>query len=397
MNYIKQSFKKIFLPILIYCVVCVVAGWVTDWVQVLLYNLFTDEKVMVQANMLEYLSMLNTTNTWYTTLISLLGMLVTAPLNMGLYSFCFARLRGETPKIRSLFDFYTSPKRFFGSFAAKNLVSAAIAVATGVISMSIGLFLSFAAEDSGSAAAVTLASMVIGIIVMIVTVVITLFFFFTEYGYALFPEDGVINAVRNSFAMAKRYWLKIVGIMALCAAVYYLLSVLILEVGTYFSPVSHLAFVINIVIMWINITFVHYVLSSDKSKAEADDEQAEETDEDLVVKPYDFFIEEDTRFTDSKTFEAEEIREADILAVLDEMNLADEVKTNWGVKRKLKRLFDDLALEIGEYVSYEGGREISGVEIEEIDERELEFSVAISRGSDSEPFTAVVSVSEVEE
>ena len=83
--------------------------------------------------------------------------------------------------------------------------------------------------------------------------------------------------------------------------------------------------------------------------------------------------------------------------VLDEMNLADEVKTNWGIKRKLKRLFDDLAFEVGEYVTYEGGREISGVEIEEIDERELEISVAISRGSDSEPFTAVVSVSEVEE
>ena len=394
MNYIKQSFKKIFLPILIFCAVFTAVDWVIGWVKLLLYNLFTDETVMVQANFLEYLSMLNATSTWYTTLISLLGMLVTAPLTMGLYSFCFARLRGETPKIRSLFDFYTSPKRFFGSFAAKNLVAAAVAVAAAVISMSIGLFLSFAAEDNGSAAAVTLASIVIGIIVMIVTVVITLFFFFTEYGYALFPEDGVINAVRNSFAMAKRYWLKIVGIMALYGAVNYVFSALFHR----FVFFDMLSFIPTSVTTWIGIIFVHAVLSGDKPKAETADEQAdEENEDDLIVKPYDFFIEEDMRFTDSKTFEAEVIREVDILAVLDEMNLADEVKTNWGVKRKLQRLFDDLALEIGEYVSYEGGREISGVEIEGIDERELEISVAISRGSDSEPFTAVISVSEVGE
>ena len=393
MNYIKQSFKKIFLPILIFCAVFTAFDMLVNWLSMSLYWHFFCENNMLQGNLFDFLELIDMTNNWLVTLISLLGMLVTAPLTMGLYSFCFARLRGETPKIRSLFDFYTSPKRFFGSFAAKNLVAAAVAVATGVISMSIGLFLSFAAEDSGSAAAVTLASMVIGIIVMLVTAVITFFFFFTEYGYALFPEDGVINAVRNSFAMAKRYWLKIVGIIVLSYAVNYVFFSLFHQRSFY----DMLSVIPTTVTTWIKVTFVHAVLSNDKPKAEADDEQGEETDKDLVVKPYDFFIEEDTRFTDSKTFEAEAIREADILAVLEEMNLADEVKTNWGVKRKLKRLFDDLALEIGEYVSYEGGREISGVEIEEIDERELEISVEISRGSDSEPFTAVVSVSEVEE
>ena len=342
--------------------------------------------------MLEYLSMMTMSNNWFVMLMSLIGIFVTAPLSMGLYSFCFARLRGEPTSIRSLFDFYTSPKRFFGSFVAKNLVAAAVVIATTVITLTFGLFFTFAAEDSGSAAAVVGATMVVGAISAIAAIVIILFFFFTEYGYALFPEDGVINAVRNSFAMVKRYWLKTAGIMLLSGAVNYMFSALFHQLAF----LDMLSFIPTSVTTWVGVTFVHYVLSGDKPKAESKQAE-EETDDDLVVKPYDFFIEADTRFTDSKTFESEAIREVDILAVLNEMNLADEVKTNWGVKRKLKRLFDDLAFEVGEYVTYEGGREISGTEIEELDERELEISVAISRGSDSEPFTAVVSISEVEE
>ena len=392
MDYIKKSFKKIFLPILIFCAVFTAFDMLVNWLSMSLYWHIFCENNIPQGNLLDYLSMMNMSNNWLVTLISLLGMLVTAPLSMGLYSFCFARLRGETPKIRSLFDFYTSPKRFFGAFVAKNLVAAAVTVAAVIITLTFGLFFTFAAEDSGSAAAVTLATMGIGAISAIAAIVIILFFFFTEYGYALFPEDGVINAVRNSFAMAKRYWLKTAGIIVLSYAINYAFSTLFHRLPFY----DMLSFIPTSVTTWVGVIFVHYVLSGDKPKAESKQSE-EETDEDLIVKPYDFFIEADTRFTDSKTFEAEAIREVDILAVLDEMNLADEVKTNWGVKRKLKRLFDDLAFEVGEYVTYEGGREISGTEIEEIDERELEISVAISRDSDSEPFTAVVSVSEVEE
>lgn len=392
MDYIKKSFKKIFLPILIFCAAYTVFDLLIEWLSLSVYWHFADEKGMLQANMLEYLSMLTMSNNWFVMLMSLIGIFVTAPLSMGLYSFCFARLRGEPTSIRSLFDFYTSPKRFFGSFVAKNLVAAAVVIATTVITLTFGLFFTFAAEDSGSAAAVVGATMVVGAISAIAAIVIILFFFFTEYGYALFPEDGVINAVRSSFALTKCYWLKTAGIMLLSGAVNYMFSALFHQLAFW----DMLSFIPTSVTTWVGVTFVHYVLSGDKPKAESKQAE-EETDDDLVVKPYDFFIEADTRFTDSKTFESEAIREVDILALLDEMNLADEVKTNWGVKRKLKRLFDDLAFEVGEYVTYEGGREISGTEIEEFDERELEISVAISRGSDSEPFTAVVSISEVEE
>ncbi len=392
MDYIKKAFKKIFLPILIFCAVLTAFDLLIDWVSASVYWHFFNEKGLLQANMLDYLSMMNMSNNWFVMLMSLIGMLVTAPLSMGLYSFCFARLRGENTSIRSLFDFYTSPKRFFGSFVAKNLVAAAVTVATVVITLTFGLFFTFAAEDSGSAAAVTFVTMGIGAVSAIATIIIMLFFFFTEYGYALFPEDGVINAVRNSFALTKRYWLKTAGIMVLCGVVNYVFSKLFHSLAFF----DMLSFIPTSVTTWVGVTFVHVVFTGNNNKSESKQTE-EETEDDLVVKPYDFFIEADTRFTDSKTFEAEAIREADILAVLEEMNLSDEVKTNLGVKRKLKKLFDDLAFEIDEYVTYEGGREISGTETEELDERELEISVEISRGSNSEPFTAVVSISEVEE
>ncbi|MBQ7981018.1 MAG: hypothetical protein IJ305_05345 [Oscillospiraceae bacterium] len=403
MNYIKQSFKKIFLPILIFCAALTVVSKLMEWLAAFLYQFAADDVTAELMSFTDYVAMLNSSDNWYNNLWSVLVLLIVSPLYIGLYGFCFARLRGENPKKSTLFDFYKSPKKFLGSFAARSVMGAAIAVVIAVLYLTIIRFILFADEDYNmssvtfsSSVSVSLTASVL--IIVAVTAVMMLFFFFTEYSYALFSEDGVVNAVKNSFAMAKRYWLRTLGIMVLIGAVNGAFSALILGLGTYFKPIELLAFVSTAVTMWIGVTFVHSLLAGGKPKVETADEQAdEENEDDLIVKPYDFFIEADTRFADSKTFEAEAIREVDILAVLDEMNLADEVKTNWGVKRKLKRLFNDLAFEVGEYVSYEGGREISGTDIEEIDERELEISVAISRDSDSEPFTAVISISEVGE
>lgn len=112
-------------------------------------------------------------------------------------------------------------------------------------------------------------------------------------------------------------------------------------------------------------------------------ESAEETP---FIEPYDFYIEADERFNDEKVMETENIRGVDILAVLDEMDLADDVKVDLAIRKKLKKMFDDLAFEIGEYVSYEGGREIENDFTEEIDEREFTVSVKIEKRSDCEPF-----------
>ena len=111
------------------------------------------------------------------------------------------------------------------------------------------------------------------------------------------------------------------------------------------------------------------------------------------IEPYDFCIEADERFRDEKVVETEDIRGVDILAVLEEMDLAFDVVNHFGIRRKLKKLFDDLAFEISEYVSYKGGRSIENSFEEEIDERTFEVSAEISKASDSDPFRLTVTVS----
>lgn len=115
------------------------------------------------------------------------------------------------------------------------------------------------------------------------------------------------------------------------------------------------------------------------------------------IEPYDFFIEEDRRFNDEKVIETEDIRGIDIIAVLDEMELADDVKIDLAIRKKLKKMFEELSFEIGEYVTYEGGREIENDFTEEIDEREFEVAVEITRNSDYEPFKLTLRVNVLEE
>lgn len=122
--------------------------------------------------------------------------------------------------------------------------------------------------------------------------------------------------------------------------------------------------------------------------------KAEETEEPFI-QPYDFYIEADERYDGAKTVTAENIRALDPIEILESMELCFDVINHSGVRHKLKKLFDELAFEAGEYVSYEGGRSFSGSAAEEIDDRELEISVEISRASDSEPFSAVISINQL--
>ena len=125
-------------------------------------------------------------------------------------------------------------------------------------------------------------------------------------------------------------------------------------------------------------------------RSDEDDFEEFEEEDDPFIKPFDFYIEEDNRYNDEKIFTVKNVRDVDILKVLEEMDLAYDVINYLGVRKKLKRLFDDLAFDISEYVTYEGGRTVEGSVFEEIDDTELEISVYISKQSDSSDF--VVSV-----
>ncbi|MCH5193539.1 MAG: hypothetical protein J1F11_06225 [Oscillospiraceae bacterium] len=125
----------------------------------------------------------------------------------------------------------------------------------------------------------------------------------------------------------------------------------------------------------------------------SDDDNDFLAEDEPFIKPYDFYIEADDRYNDEKTFTAESVRGFDILKVLDEMDLAFDVINYLGVRKKLKRLFDDLAFDISGYVTYRDGRTVEGSAFEEIDDTELEISVYISKQSDSSPFVVSVKIS----
>lgn len=132
-----------------------------------------------------------------------------------------------------------------------------------------------------------------------------------------------------------------------------------------------------------------------KRKNNDDNDDIEE--ETPFIEPYDFFIEADERFSDEKVIETEDIRGIDIIAVFEKMNLADDIKVDSVIRKKLKRLFADLSFEIGEYVTYQGGRSIENSFTEEIDEREFEVSVEISKNSDYETFKLTLRVNVLKE
>ena len=124
------------------------------------------------------------------------------------------------------------------------------------------------------------------------------------------------------------------------------------------------------------------------------DNDNSEIEEEPFIQPYDFFIEADDRCNAEKTVETENIRSLDIMKVLEEMELSYDIINYLSVRKKLKRLFDELAFDIDEYVSYEDGRSIEGSDSDEIDDVELEIYVGISRQSDNSPFVVTVRISE---
>lgn len=127
--------------------------------------------------------------------------------------------------------------------------------------------------------------------------------------------------------------------------------------------------------------------NSDENDNYDEENYNENPDEDEpFIKPYDFYIEADDRHNAEKTFETNSPQSVDILKKLEEMDLAFDIVNNFGIRRKLKKLYSELAFEIDEYVSYEGGRSADSSDTEEIDDIEYEIYVCISKKDDNSPF-----------
>ena len=128
-----------------------------------------------------------------------------------------------------------------------------------------------------------------------------------------------------------------------------------------------------------------------------DEEKEAQAEELLKPRATDFYAEADRRLKDKKVIRTSKIHDLDALELLDSMNLFLDLKNDFVLRRKLKKLFNGFVDEMSGYETYEGGREIEGCDYEEVDDVEMEIYVKISRASDRDPFVVTIAISEVDD
>ncbi|MDE6709295.1 MAG: hypothetical protein K2J76_02260 [Oscillospiraceae bacterium] len=337
---------------------------------------------------------------------SLLESILMSPIYVGLYSFLFKRMEDENPDISLAFSFYKSGSTWWKSFWVYNLGGTILGV--------LLVILLIMCVSSGF-----LLDLVFILITVFLVLIGLIFFILMPYLYAKAPYIGIGDALEKSFKFGFKYMYVFFAIYLIIGAVrigFFILDMrvssaedfieYVQQVGRtmqYSQSGSFLSIFVDLITtafsMWANFTAAYIIIEREKifdgnynyiSENDMEDEEP-------FIEPYDFFIEEDRRFNDEKVIETEDIRGVDILAVLDEMELIYDIKVNFVIRRKLKKMFGELSFEIGEYDVYNSGRSIENSFTEEIDDREFEVSVEITRNSDYEPFKLTLRVNVLEE
>lgn len=393
MEKIKRSFAKSFLPIFIASAVLVILSKISDFAE-----RFMQTHMPFSIRLGMFIKPINV----YSIFFSLIAVIIVSPFYIGLYDFLFSRVSGKETCISDIFKFYRSPQKLFKSVAVRYIFMIFIIV--------LYVFYTFM-ESISFGGGGTIAA----ILILIIAAGIYMFLQPAPYIYAKNPENRLSDIVTSSCRIGvKNFYILLAAdilIIALSAVYLFLMPSDNSYSGTLedynavlgnSSDFINLIFnwLLNTVNMWIGFTAVYIIFEKEDKHMLKDffNRKSNDDDEETpFIEPYDFFIEADERFNDEKVIETEDIRDVDILAVLDEMELADDIKVNFSIRRKLKRMFDDLAFEIGEYVTYNGGRSIENSFTEEIDEREFEVSAEITRNSDYEPFILVVRINLEEE
>lgn len=382
MNKIKTSFTKVLPFIYVFQIVLMTASNIT--------------------NRLHMAAIHSESMAWngITVFLRIVITLAVSPLYIGFYRFCFERVNGGRPHILTVFDFYRSASGFVKS-AAAYLISLAAADFSMRMFSSLTIFSIFASRNENTGA------LFVAAVIALVILVLSELFFLTPYAYAESPSEGLVFAIKRSVKRGFKFMIVLIllkaadmGINALVLTFYGDDIYNMVRAGkAVVYPAAFFNFILILIpysiMLWITFTAAYMILGvspKEQNSAAETAEDAENDEEKPFIEPYDFCIEADERFHDEKVIETEDIRGVDILAVLEEMDLAFDIVNHFGIRRKLKKMFDDLAFEIGEFVSYEGGRSIENSFEEEIDERTFEVSAEITKASDSEPFRLTVTV-----
>ena len=394
MEKIKKTFTKAFLPILMAAAALMIFSKVFDIAEIISEK-YVPLTISIHLGLKPiYVNEL---------VFSLIVVLIVSPFYIGLYDFLFCRVSGKNPTVSDIFKFYRTPKKLFKSVVVRYIPMIFMIILLAFFTFMTSI--SFGGEE-----------IIAAVLILIMAAGIYLFLQPAPYIYAKNPENRISDVVISSVKLGVKYFHILILadiIMFVLIAVYlFLMPSNNSYSGTladYNAVLGNSNNIINVIFNWllnslnnwISFTAVYIIFEKEDKhmlkgffNRKNNDDIEEETP---FIEPYDFFIEADERFNDEKIIETEDIRGVDILAILDEMELADDVKIDLAVRRKLKKMFEELSFEIGEYVTYEGGREIENDFTEEIDEREFEVSVEITRNSDYEPFKLTLRVNEIKE
>ena len=256
MDYIKTSFRKTFLPVLIYHSAIFLLNIILEKVDssFLFYwyinNGDVSNLLMNPDNYhLVYFMYADYLGVTYALIVAVL----TSPVQIGLYRYCFERLNDEYTSAGWVFDFYKGPKKILGSVAAKNLVSVAMCIIVALLVMILGT------KTGGFPILNTFTK----IVTWLVSMAVLLFLFLTEYRYAAYSEDGLKSAVLYAFEAARKNWLKIVPVILVLAFINVLLAGGLMKLAVHAGFIGKCGFILDALTMWIGITFAHSIFEDD--------------------------------------------------------------------------------------------------------------------------------------
>ncbi len=265
MDYIKKSFKKTFLPIFIYhfgiFLLTVIFDmentsfllyWYINNSDVSILLMDTDNYRNIYFMYADYLGLF----------YALIVAVITSPIQIGLYGYCFERLNDEYTSVGTIFDFYKGPKKIFSSVIVKNFTSVLMCITVALMFVVMTVILGNSASDTSAGIFPSLNTFS-KIVIWLASMAVLFFFFLAEYRYAAHSDEGVQSAVFYAVEAAKKNWMKIAAVILLLALINNLLSGWIMKLALNFSPIGKCGFIFDTLTMWIGITFAHSIFTDE--------------------------------------------------------------------------------------------------------------------------------------